>query len=480
MSMRSGGQLEQMMGLDQLEPLVHQGRRVDGDLRPHAPGRVRHRLRRRHVAHLRRWLRSRNGPPLHVRVIFSIPSTRSKSKHCQIALCSLSTGSRVAPCAATSRMNRLPAQTSTSLLAKATMRPWRTAARVGSSPAAPTIAGHHPIGRPLGRLDQRRAAAGDLDAGCRRAPPSGPDSRPDRRPRRSARRAAFACSASKRRVAVGGQRLDGEGVAVAQQQVDRALPDRPGRAEDRDPARRRLPAPLAVARGHRHVSTLPPPIRVSSATAGITARRPSSRSSSPPCPGMRPLSPSRRTCAWPPTPQDRRTARQSQARRSPAPAASTGEMPSAARRRPAGERGARDAAGEPRPGLARAPARREARPAEPRPADIGADVGRPDDREDHSTVIARRLRRAPATAGSTHGSATQSAPSASQSGCRRGSRRARRKTSGGAERRRSPIATAERRQPPPPATAIASTAPIEHDPAARAGRRRTAAPIPRP
>ena len=82
---------------------------------------------------------SRKGPPLHVRVIFSIPSTRVKSKHCQIALCSLSTGSRVAPCAATSRMKRLPAQTSTSLLAKATMRPWRTAASVGSSPAAPTI-----------------------------------------------------------------------------------------------------------------------------------------------------------------------------------------------------------------------------------------------------------------------------------------------------------------------------------------------------
>ncbi len=85
------------------------------------------------------WLFSRKGPPLHVRVIFSIPSTRLKSKHCQIALCSLSTGRRVAPCAATSRMKRLPAQTSTSLLAKATMRPWRTAARVGSRPAAPTI-----------------------------------------------------------------------------------------------------------------------------------------------------------------------------------------------------------------------------------------------------------------------------------------------------------------------------------------------------
>ncbi len=84
-------------------------------------------------------LRSRNGPPLQVKVIFSMCSTRLKSKHCQIALCSLSTGSRVAPLAATSCMNRLPAQTSTSLLANATMRPCRTAASVDARPAAPTM-----------------------------------------------------------------------------------------------------------------------------------------------------------------------------------------------------------------------------------------------------------------------------------------------------------------------------------------------------
>ena len=52
-----------------------------------------------------------------------------------------------------------------------------------------------------------------------------------------------------RRVAVGGQRLDGEFVAVAQQQIDRALADRPGRAEDRDaarPGRRRRRARLSA------------------------------------------------------------------------------------------------------------------------------------------------------------------------------------------------------------------------------------------
>ena len=101
--------------------------------------------------------RSRNGPPLQVRVIFSIPSTRSKSKHCQIALCSLSTGSRVAPHRATSCMTRAPAQTSTSLLASATMTPRRIAARVGASPAAPTI--------PAITQSAGRCAASTSDAG---------------------------------------------------------------------------------------------------------------------------------------------------------------------------------------------------------------------------------------------------------------------------------------------------------------------------
>ena len=56
----------------------------------------------------------------------------------------------------------------------------------------------------------------------------------------------------------------------------------------------------------------------------------------------------------------------------------TGPVPSDARGHPAGERGADDAADKPRPGLARAPARRQPRPAEQPPDRIGADIGRPD------------------------------------------------------------------------------------------------------
>ncbi len=43
-----GRQREQVVGLDHLQPLVHQGGGIDRDLRPHRPFRVHHRLRRGH------------------------------------------------------------------------------------------------------------------------------------------------------------------------------------------------------------------------------------------------------------------------------------------------------------------------------------------------------------------------------------------------------------------------------------------------
>ena len=110
--------------------------------------------------------RSRNGPPLAVRMIRSIVSTRSRSKHCQIALCSLSTGSKVAPQRATSCMTRLPAQTSTSLLAKATMRPAPDRRQGRRQPGGPDDPRHHPVGRAQRRLDERFGAAGRLDPGA--------------------------------------------------------------------------------------------------------------------------------------------------------------------------------------------------------------------------------------------------------------------------------------------------------------------------
>ena len=51
-SIASYGDAEQQVRLDQLEPLVDQGRAVDGDHRAHVPGRVRERLLGRHVGEL--------------------------------------------------------------------------------------------------------------------------------------------------------------------------------------------------------------------------------------------------------------------------------------------------------------------------------------------------------------------------------------------------------------------------------------------
>ncbi len=83
---------------------------------------------------------ARKGPPDAVSSSSSTASLRSKSNTWNIALCSESTGNKVAPCRPTSRITRSPALTRHSLLAKAITAPRRTAAISGFSPAAPTIA----------------------------------------------------------------------------------------------------------------------------------------------------------------------------------------------------------------------------------------------------------------------------------------------------------------------------------------------------
>ena len=82
----------------------------------------------------------RNGPPLAVSTILATSSRRFPARHWKIALCSLSTGSKVAPLERAASVINAPAVTSASLLAMATVRPASTAAMVGRSPAQPTIA----------------------------------------------------------------------------------------------------------------------------------------------------------------------------------------------------------------------------------------------------------------------------------------------------------------------------------------------------
>ena len=83
---------EEEVRLDQLEPLVRERRGVDGDLRPHAPRRMRERLLRRHVAELvaRAPAERAAGAGEHER---RRPAPASRpSRHWKSAECSLSTG----------------------------------------------------------------------------------------------------------------------------------------------------------------------------------------------------------------------------------------------------------------------------------------------------------------------------------------------------------------------------------------------------
>jgi len=82
----------------------------------------------------------RNGPPLAVRMSFATSSLRLHARHWKIALCSLSTGSSVAPLRIAASVISAPAVTSASLLASATVRPASIAAITGFRPAQPTIA----------------------------------------------------------------------------------------------------------------------------------------------------------------------------------------------------------------------------------------------------------------------------------------------------------------------------------------------------
>jgi hypothetical protein len=82
---------------------------------------------------------SRNGPPEAVRMTRSTEAGSSPVSAWKTAECSLSTGRIVAPWALASASIRGPAVTRLSLLASASVPPWRSARRPGTSPAAPTM-----------------------------------------------------------------------------------------------------------------------------------------------------------------------------------------------------------------------------------------------------------------------------------------------------------------------------------------------------
>ena len=102
----------------------------------------------------------RKGPPDAVRTSRSTASRWRGSKTWKMALCSESTGSSTPPDSWTASINSCPAQTSASLLARATMAPRRAAASVGASPANPTTAAiTHSAGRAAASLTASGPAA---------------------------------------------------------------------------------------------------------------------------------------------------------------------------------------------------------------------------------------------------------------------------------------------------------------------------------
>jgi len=178
-----------MVRLDQLEALVHHGRRVDRDLGAHPPIRMRHRLLGGNVAHgIEAELAERPAARRQDDVVDGVALALVEHLVDSVVLAvdrqqASRSGARPRP------MTRLPAHTSTSLLASATMAPRRIAASVGARPAAPTIAAitirlaAPPPRSPLAVRPRPRRR-------CPRAPPSAPCNGWDRRPPRAVHRAA--------------------------------------------------------------------------------------------------------------------------------------------------------------------------------------------------------------------------------------------------------------------------------------------------
>ena len=172
----------QPSSLHDLECLVHQGRRVDRDLRAHPPGRMRERLLGGDRCELSDASRPRNGPPLAVRTRRATSPMRSPTRHCQIAECSLSTGRRRSsgspPSSSSAAATRCPPVTSVSLFASATRFPARSAASTAGSAAMPGRRDDHELdsigGRQLLEPAGRPTRGGDVRPGARREPRPAP------------------------------------------------------------------------------------------------------------------------------------------------------------------------------------------------------------------------------------------------------------------------------------------------------------------
>ena len=162
-----GGQREQMMGLDEFQALVHQGRGIDRDLRAHRPVRMLERLLHGCRSLIASALAVRNGPPDAVRITRRTSSRRLPLIAWNSALCSESTGSTVAPAAAARAHEQAAGADQRFLVGESDDRAalGRGQRRLEAGRAGDRA--DHPFGRTLRRLDQRALARARLDAGPR-------------------------------------------------------------------------------------------------------------------------------------------------------------------------------------------------------------------------------------------------------------------------------------------------------------------------
>ena len=108
----------------------------------------------------------RNGPPDAVSTIFSTAPWLPSASDWKIALCSESTGNRVAPASRTARSMTSPAQTRASLLARPTKRAAANRRKRGGKAGGAGDRRHGPVGIQRRGRDHRFGAGGDLDAGA--------------------------------------------------------------------------------------------------------------------------------------------------------------------------------------------------------------------------------------------------------------------------------------------------------------------------
>ena len=140
-------ELEQVVGLDHLQALVHQRGRIDRDLWTHRPIWMLERLLRRCRSDRLLGPRAERTARRSEDDAADILATAGTHRLEQSVVLGIDRQHGRAWCAAR-RMNSPPAQTRHSLLASATMAPRSAAASVGFNPAAPVIA---PITQSAGR-----------------------------------------------------------------------------------------------------------------------------------------------------------------------------------------------------------------------------------------------------------------------------------------------------------------------------------------